>query len=137
MNVYGLALEVERWSLKRSGMRARWQVQLVICRSHQSHASPNMVRGRTTSSAWGYVSIMIVHGPSRTLVIYLPRSFTMILCSAEAGVNWTVWSRKFDASGAIVDPCHPANGYLCILSYNSWTLLAHPRLRPLNGNCCI
>ena len=32
-------------------MRARWQVQLVICRSHQPHASLYAVRGRTTSYA--------------------------------------------------------------------------------------
>ena len=30
-------------------------------------------------------------------------------------VNWTVWSRKFDVSGAIVEPCHPASRYLCIM----------------------
>ena len=39
-----------RWrdGVRQSGMRARWQVQLVIRRSHQPHASLYVVKGRAT-----------------------------------------------------------------------------------------
>ena len=33
--------------------RDRWQVHLVICQSHQPHASLYMVKGPTTEYAWG------------------------------------------------------------------------------------
>ena len=41
---YGVALEVE----VELGMRARWQVQLVICRARQPHASLYTVKSRAT-----------------------------------------------------------------------------------------
>ena len=49
MNVYVVLRWRWRWSLKAK-WHARWQVQLVICRPGQLHASLYMVRGRTTIS---------------------------------------------------------------------------------------
>lgn len=118
MNVYVVLRW--RWRDGVKSMRPRWQVQLVICRSHQPHASLNMVRGRTTPYAWGYIFTEIIQVPLRTLVVYLPRSFANDAFQCR---RWSIGrSRRFDVSGAIVEPCYPSSTFVFFLPFMDITL---------------